>query len=209
MAKIEPKFSCDLCDKEFKSEEALAMHKKAKHSTEREKSKRENEKKGKKSFSTKTIRNWAIFLILIGLISWFVFWAFSSVNSNNNLPVTEINIRSHQNIAFHYHSELEIVINSEKTLIPANVGVYPGIMRPVHTHDDSGEIHIEGPQPREFTLGDFFLVWGRTLNSNCVFDNCADSGQLKMYVNGVESFEFENYVLRDHDNILIEYNSFE
>lgn len=34
---------------------------------------------------------------------------------------------------------------------------------PLHTHDASGIIHIEGPNPSQrYTLGDFFAVWRAT-----------------------------------------------
>lgn len=34
---------------------------------------------------------------------------------------------------------------------------------PLHTHDSSGIIHIEGPDPnRQYALGDFFAVWVAT-----------------------------------------------
>jgi hypothetical protein len=32
----------------------------------------------------------------------------------------------------------------------------------LHTHDTSGVVHMESPQPATFTLGQFFDVWTRT-----------------------------------------------
>ena len=38
-----------------------------------------------------------------------------------------------------------------------------GQLHAMHTHDGSGIIHIEGPDPnRQYTLGDFFAVWYAT-----------------------------------------------
>jgi hypothetical protein len=35
----------------------------------------------------------------------------------------------------------------------------------MHTHDGSGVVHVEGPVPKTFTLGQFFSLWGQTLSA--------------------------------------------
>ena len=35
----------------------------------------------------------------------------------------------------------------------------------LHTHDDSGVMHIESKQPRTYTLGEFFTEWNVPLNA--------------------------------------------
>lgn len=37
---------------------------------------------------------------------------------------------------------------------------------PLHTHDDSGTIHVESSTNRNYRLGEFFKVWGLDLDSN-------------------------------------------
>ena len=83
-------------------------------------------------------------------------------------------------------------------------------MRPLHTHDSSGEVHIEGPYARDFTIGEFFQIWNKTFNSTCIFENCIgteSNSTLKMSVNGQESQQFENHIMRDGDEIVIEFTS--
>ena len=155
----------------------------------------------------KKIKNYGIFIAILFLIAWGLFALIKNSGSTDNIPVTEINIVSHSNIASHIHSNLKIIVNGQNQLIPANIGIFPGIMRPLHTHDSSGKIHIEGPFKRDFTLGEFFQVWEKTFNSTCIFDNCVDKGILKMYVNGNENNEFNNYIFKDGKNILIEFTS--
>lgn len=58
------KIKCDICNKSLKSQEALEMHKKAKHSEEIKKSGKINSKK---------IRNWTILIIFIGLVVWGIY----------------------------------------------------------------------------------------------------------------------------------------
>jgi len=38
----------------------------------------------------------------------------------------------------------------------------------IHTHDYSGKIHIEGPAPGTFTLGQLFSIWGQPLEADNV-----------------------------------------
>ena len=195
------KARCEACDKTFKDIDGLVQHNAVKHTT--------GEKK--RNTHVKKIRNWIIFIALIGVIIGFVAWivggAISESRSCKTDPATEINIGGHTNLKLHIHADLRILIDGEEQFIPANIGVSPGVMRPIHTHDSSGELHIEGPCARDFTLGDFFSIFGREFSRQCIFDKCVDNGSLKFVVDGRENFGFENYVMRDGDNLLIEYKS--
>ena len=113
----------------------------------------------------------------------------------------------------HWHPELTIYIKGVKQEIPANVGIGPQYahtrgydpqmrMATVHTHEDLPLIHLEfmsGPVYKEdVTLGQFFKVWGKDIHSF--------GTNLRMTVNGVENTEYENYVMKDGDNIELNYN---
>jgi hypothetical protein len=113
----------------------------------------------------------------------------------------------HKNLAFHTHMVLEIYILDKKQVIPANTGITKRCMHIIHTHDASGELHIESPYYHRFYLKDFFMIWGKTFNRNCIFDYCVDeSYTLSFFVNGVENNEYEDLPLRDGDTIRIVYS---
>ena len=58
----------------------------------------------------------------------------------------------------------------------------------------------------ETRLKKWFQLWGKDFNSNCIFDKCnGPDGTIKIYVNGQENKEFENYLMKDGDNIEIKY----
>ncbi len=111
----------------------------------------------------------------------------------------------------HIHPHLSIMIDGQAQVIPANVGIDSFCMRPVHTHDDSGTIHLEFPQARNVMLGDFFTIWGKRFDRNCVLDSCIGSPKpgeggrrtLKLRVNGKDNTEFERYLMHDKDQIEI------
>lgn len=116
----------------------------------------------------------------------------------------------------HWHPELSIYIHGEKQVIPADIGI-GAVHNPIHTHDDTGVIHLEfngQVTKRQITLGNFFKIWGKKFNKDCIFysgggpggrgESCNGSeGQVKMFVNGAPSNEFENYVMKDGDKIEI------
>jgi hypothetical protein len=88
----------------------------------------------------------------------------------------------------HHHARLWLFIGGDEVTVPANVGYDEpnGVGAPLHTHDDSGTLHVESADPNwKATLGNFFDVWGLRLSSTCIGGNCA-SGDLELtaYVNG-------------------------
>ncbi len=200
---MDEKNKCEKCNKEFVSLEALNQHKLVKHP--------ENIKKEALPLNKRKIRNWAIFIIIVLGFMVLVYYGISGIIKEDkncqNIPVTEMNIGSHKNLRNHIHQNLEIIIDGVEREIPSNIGISQGIMRPIHTHDSTGEIHVEGPCVRAFTLGEFFEIWKKEFNSTKIFDKTTENGTLKMTVNGQENNEFGNLILKDDDEIVIEYTS--
>ncbi|MBU6500824.1 MAG: hypothetical protein KGJ89_01750 [Patescibacteria group bacterium] len=109
---------------------------------------------------------------------------------------------------FHIHPTLTIIANGVKQTIPANIGITADCLRVIHTHDDTGVIHVESPQAENFTLGDFFAVWGKVFNQGQVLDYKADAGhEIVMTVDGKPSTEYENLILKDGQKIVVEYKN--
>ncbi len=125
------------------------------------------------------------------------------------------------NKPIHWHPNLEIIIKGEKVVIPANIGIgasyssspfYDSMMdmTNMHTHDDSGTLHWEvmmhAPTSQDMYLGNFFQVWEKTFNENCIFEFCnGPEGSMKMFVNSKLNNDFEKYIVRDDDRIVIEF----
>ena len=151
------------------------------------------------------------FLIKLLIIIAIILSAIWFLNSNSakdeemNFDLMNECIQ-HVNLSLHIHPHLEIVVNGEKQIIPANIGVSTSCMRPVHTHDQTGTIHIEWKRKRDFPLADFFRVWGKTFSQNQILDYQADENhEIIMTVNGQRSGEYENQIMRDGDRIVIIY----
>lgn len=66
---------------------------------------------------------------------------------------------------FHIHAHLSITKGGKPVSIPDDVGrsLLKSCLYWLHTHTADGLIHIESPQARSFTLGQFFDIWGEAL----------------------------------------------
>ncbi|MGB6985557.1 MAG: hypothetical protein WBD74_06205 [Candidatus Aquilonibacter sp.] len=85
----------------------------------------------------------------------------------------------------HIHAHLAIEQSGTTVSVPANIGMVSAGSTMVciywlHTHDDTGTIHIEAPGGN-YTLADFFAVWGQPLSRTRVGPY---SGRVRAYVNG-------------------------
>ena len=112
-------------------------------------------------------------------------------------------------MATHWHPQLTITI--------ANIGIDSSLwqdhtldqygmegMAPLHTHDALGTIHVESRVLRDYTLGDFFRIWGQTFDAQQVLGHAAQSGHRAwMVVDGTTMSPSDSVVLRDRMDIQI------
>ncbi len=115
---------------------------------------------------------------------------------------------------------LAITLDNKPVVIPSQIGIdnslwkghgldkygTPGmpmpegfmyVMAPLHTHDDLGIIHIESTVNRDYTLGEFFKIWGVDLNGKAI----------KATVNGKQVSDYKNILLKDKENIALDIKS--
>lgn len=96
-----------------------------------------------------------------------------------------------EDLIFHIHSYITATLDREPFEVPANIGIEEDCMRPLHTRDADGTIHITFVKPVKFTLGNFVILWGLNLGQ---YD-------LKVFVQTPEDTEFWEY--EEHINRLI------
>ena len=115
---------------------------------------------------------------------------------------------------FHIHAMLHIYVNGLLSPLPAEIGLDParGVEASMHTHDSTGIIHMEAPHPFNYTLGDFFAVWGVKLGPAQVGGLTGLGGDhLHFYLNGKPLSNPAALVLHKEDSVVIGYgpeNSF-
>ena len=82
--------------------------------------------------------------------------------------VDGIRCESSEQLAYHIHQHLSILVDGQPQTIPAFIGIPGGPILPrciywLHTHDTTGVIHVESPGQALYTLGNFFDEWGQPL----------------------------------------------
>lgn len=78
-----------------------------------------------------------------------------------------------EQLNYHVHTHLDVFVDGQRQQIPDGVGILstPSCLYWLHTHDSTGLIHIEAPQTREFTLGQFLNVWNKTRDPSGLLDS--------------------------------------
>lgn len=111
-------------------------------------------------------------------------------------------------VKVHWHAHLTMLNDGKDVALPANVGVLKDqdCLYWLHTHETDGIIHIESPGKSDFTLGNFFQVWGQPLSQTVAGAmTSADGQKLRFYLNGQPYSGDPNSIpLQQHDLITIE-----
>ena len=102
----------------------------------------------------------------------------------------ELDLPGLSEVVNHIHVPLTISVEGEPVVVPANVGYDEanGIVSPIHTHDETGSIHVEADDA-EFVgnLGQVFDVWGVRFTADCIGGYCASGeASLRVFVDGEE-----------------------
>jgi hypothetical protein len=92
-----------------------------------------------------------------------------------------------EKLTVHYHAHLDVLVDGRPVPVPADIGIDEarGLYAPLHTHDDTGVIHIESATDKPFTLGQLFTEWGQPLRTDQVGPDALGGGTvLRVYRNG-------------------------
>lgn len=138
----------------------------------------------------------------------------NTAKGGNGQPIDGIQGQSKEMLNVHIHAHLAIFLNGEQIAVPYAIGVVKpfkvengfvgtgsGIYW-LHTHDATGIIHIESPDARAYTLGNFFNIWGRPLTAT---DVAGLPGAVHVFVDGKPfTGNPRNIVLKAHTQITLE-----
>jgi hypothetical protein len=132
-----------------------------------------------------------------------------AIPEGDNWQISNVCLDDHNSLDTHNHVQLAIIINETQIEIGPNIGIGdPGCngMKGIHTHDDSGKLHIETPSPMPAPLGAFFEIWGESFDDQEIMGHIADDEhEVVLTVNGEVNLLFEEYMMEDGDIIEIEY----
>ncbi|TAM53288.1 MAG: hypothetical protein EPN57_11010 [Paraburkholderia sp.] len=103
-------------------------------------------------------------------------------------------------VNYHVHAHLGIINNGKWLALPKNIGILSSCDYEMHTHDQTGIIHIEAPSVKNFTLGDFFDIWGEPLTSanvagitGDVVAYISDNGEARRYMGDLRAITLTSH----------------
>lgn len=159
-------------------------------------------------------------IILIGLVIVGLGvggWAFSRTKTSSTTE-TSTTARADKALldscttdmatTFHIHSHLTVTISGQGETIAANTGISSDCMHSLHAHDATGIVHIESPVKKDFSLGDWFYIWGKTWTATDFNGQPLDaSHQLKVFADGHEITTGPETILQDHVTYAVIYGN--
>ena len=118
--------------------------------------------------------------------------------------ILQVCLQSHSEEMLHYHATLSIVIRGENQVIPSDTGVIPGCMRGIHTHDETGTLHIETPEAMEARLEHFFQIWEQPFTSTQLLDVTVGDGEsISLTVDGELVDDPRNHILANGQELVL------
>lgn len=112
-------------------------------------------------------------------------------------------------LTYHIHAHLDVFVNGRGVTVPAALGIEvrdPGVktfkdpgkptqfggielceeacIAALHTHDESGVVHVEAQERADFRLGQFFELWNVRLTPRCVGGYCRPRAPIAVFVDG-------------------------
>lgn len=172
-----------------------------------------------KGLSTPVIGFFVVAIIFSGLLFSGALTGDAPFSSNGNSGTGEVPVITdngqgsvslqnmciqHTNLGAHYHYNIEIQIDNVPKPLPGNIGITNTCMRPIHTHEAGGKVHVELPASYTGsapTLGDFFNIWDQVLSTTNLIGY---EGPVNMFVNSANfTGSFNQYAPADGDAILL------
>ncbi len=165
--------------------------------------KRSSDKKMSEKGSSKSKNKLIAIGITAAIIAGAVYFIQRSDNTVDSAYATidGIPCETQEYLNFHIHAHLDVFVNGQHVTVPQYVGIMDNsCLYWLHTHDNSGIMHMEAPQPQNFTVGEFLDVW-RTTSTGA-----PPTGEPIIFVNGEEvSTTLSTTQLNAHDEIAIVY----
>jgi hypothetical protein len=117
-----------------------------------------------------------------------------------------------EQLSRHDHVTLRVFINGEQQLIESAVGIQTDVcngnedyMHAIHTHDDTGRLHIELNDAGDISLGVFFDIWGYHFDETGIFDYRSNSTHgMAMHVFASDEAAAEENLVSSFDDYMLQ-----
>ncbi len=141
------------------------------------------------------VRRWQIALVAVIVLGTFGgIYLVPLLSGSPPFPCVTVGAAG---LRYHWHTALSISTSAGDVSIPAGIGITTFCTEPLHTHDASGQIHVETDVNRLYSIGDFFQIWGKSFGSPTA-----------MHVNTTAVSPSPSIILYDQETIHLQYTSF-
>ncbi len=138
-----------------------------------------------------------ITLVFGGTVGTTTYWPDGDTATGGaGADVDGLTCSPNMSVIFHVHAHLAIVYNGQWLMLPQHIGLPSSCDYEMHTHDHTGIIHIEAPNLKTYTLGQFFDIWGEPLtNANVagltgnIVAYINDNGEARRYMGDLRSIQ--------------------
>ena len=113
---------------------------------------------------------------------------------NSEVPCLAQGIKLRQN----FQVNIAMSVGGQPQPIPAGIGISQACTSELNT-SVIGVVNVQAQDDRQYTLADFFAVWGQSFY--------IPGYNLKMTVNGKSSTQMGNLILKSGQNIVLTYSS--
>ena len=138
-------------------------------------------------------------------------WPANSRKLQQRLRAIGLDPLTQEGQVLHIHQHLDLAVNGRRVTVPAYIGIDPSqsFLAALHTHDNTGIMHVESPTAASYTLGQFFAVWGVRLDARCIGGLCARGAKrLRAWVNGkAVAADPTRIILAEHQEIVLAYGT--
>ncbi|KQR81831.1 hypothetical protein ASG35_04180 [Burkholderia sp. Leaf177] len=101
---------------------------------------------------------------------------------------------------YHVHAHIAIYKDGQMLALPSHIGIPATCNYETHTHDNTGIVHMETPNVKDFTLGKFFDLWGEPLTltnvagvQGAVVAYINDNGDVRRYMGPLGDIELTSH----------------
>jgi hypothetical protein len=152
---------------------------------------------------------WAVALgtVVLVVLAAVFFVALKGSSGKAIDTVDGVECQAGEQLQYHVHAALEILISGQPVTVPKDTGIRSDCIFWLHTHDDTGLVHIEAPANRSFTLGQFFAVWGQPLSATQLLGSTVDAThKITATLNGTPfTGDPTSIPLADQETIVLQY----
>jgi len=138
-------------------------------------------------------------------------WELDAQRGADRIKAAGLPILDMEGAAEHFHAHLDVFEDGKRVAVPADIGFsftpggQPNGISALHTHDDSGIIHIEAPVAGDtYTLGQLLTEWGVLDGTGQPGTAHAETTGWSVMVNGKQGAGgIRALALKAHDEIVL------